>query len=146
MASFQDQVDAAVAKVRGLNLVKNLRAEINGKVVTLLGDAETIDAKTRVMNEFNNLVKTENTFNKIALAKPVAAPAAAPAAKPAVAAPAPAAPAAERIHVIEKGETLSAIAKKYYGNANQYMKIFEANRDTLKDPDKIKAGAKLRIP
>jgi LysM repeat protein len=145
MASFQDQVDSALAKLRPLNLVRNLRAEINGKVVTLLGDADSIDAKTRIMNDFNNMVKTENTFNKIMLAKPVAAAAPQPVPAGMQAGAAPAA-GGERWHVIEKGETLSGIAKKYYGNANQYMKIFEANRDSLKDPDKIKAGAKIRIP
>lgn len=142
MASFQEQVDSAIAKLRPLG--RNLRAEISGKIVTLYGDADTIDGKTRIMNEFNAMVKTENTFNKIVLAKsPAAAPAPVPAGMQAGAAPAP---GAERWHVIEKGETLSKIAKKYYGNANDYMKIFNANKDTLKDPDKIKAGAKVRIP
>jgi nucleoid-associated protein YgaU len=60
-------------------------------------------------------------------------------------APAPVA-AAGKVHVVEKGDTLSAIAKKYYGKAGAYMKIFEANRDILSDPDKIKPGQKLRIP
>ena len=45
-----------------------------------------------------------------------------------------------------KGDTLSGIAKKEYGNANQYMKIFEANKPMLKDPDKIYPGQLLRIP
>jgi hypothetical protein len=39
-----------------------------------------------------------------------------------------------------------ALAKRYYGNASQYQKIFEANRDTLDNPDRIKVGQKLRIP
>jgi len=49
-------------------------------------------------------------------------------------------------HVVEKGETLSKISKKYYGDPNLYMKIFEANKDVLKNPDLIKIGQKLRIP
>jgi nucleoid-associated protein YgaU len=49
-------------------------------------------------------------------------------------------------HVVEKGETLSKISKKYYGDPNLYMKIFEANKDILKNPDLIKIGQKLRIP
>ena len=49
-------------------------------------------------------------------------------------------------HVVEKGETLSKISKKYYGDPNLYMKIFEANRDVLKNPDLIKVGQKLRSP
>jgi nucleoid-associated protein YgaU len=49
-------------------------------------------------------------------------------------------------HVVEAGDTLSKIAKRYYGDASLYMQIFEANRDQLKNPDLIKVGQKLRIP
>jgi nucleoid-associated protein YgaU len=51
-----------------------------------------------------------------------------------------------RIHKVVAGETLSRIAKKYYGKAGDYMKIFEANKDKLKDPDKIFPGQELIIP
>jgi LysM repeat protein len=51
-----------------------------------------------------------------------------------------------RIHKVVSGDTLSKIAKKYYGKANEYMKIFEANKDKLKDPDKISPGQDLIIP
>jgi len=49
-------------------------------------------------------------------------------------------------HEVKSGETLSRIAQHYYGDASLYPKIFEANKDTLKDPDKIRVGQKLRIP
>lgn len=49
-------------------------------------------------------------------------------------------------YVVQKGDTLSKIAKEFYGDAMLYPKIFEANRDTLSDPNKIKPGQKLRIP
>jgi nucleoid-associated protein YgaU len=49
-------------------------------------------------------------------------------------------------HTVAKGDTLSAIAKKFYGNANAYNKIFEANTPMLKHPDKIYPGQLLRIP
>lgn len=62
----------------------------------------------------------------------------------------PKAPAAEnpytQHHVVVKGDTLSKIAQQYYGDAALYPKIFEANRDVLKDPNKIGIGQKLRIP
>lgn len=54
--------------------------------------------------------------------------------------------AAAQYHDVVSGDTLSAIAKKYYGDANQYMKIFEANKPMLSDPNKIYPGQKLRIP
>lgn len=47
---------------------------------------------------------------------------------------------------IQSGDTLGAIAKRYYGNANDYLKIFEANQEVIIDPDKIFVGQKIRIP
>jgi nucleoid-associated protein YgaU len=49
-------------------------------------------------------------------------------------------------HTVVKGDTLSKLAKQYYGDAALYPQIFEANRDILKDPDKIQVGQRLRIP
>jgi nucleoid-associated protein YgaU len=54
--------------------------------------------------------------------------------------------AAGRSYTVKPGDTLSAIARDQLGSANAYMKIFEANRDQLTDPDKIKPGQVLRIP
>jgi nucleoid-associated protein YgaU len=51
-----------------------------------------------------------------------------------------------RYYTVVKGDTLSAIAKTQYGNANAYMKIFEANKPMLNHPDKIYPGQLLRIP
>ena len=51
-----------------------------------------------------------------------------------------------RFHTVAKGDTLSAIAKTYYGNANKYPQIFEANKPMLSHPDKIYPGQVLRIP
>ena len=49
-------------------------------------------------------------------------------------------------HEVKKGETLWKIAQEHYGDGSLYTKIFEANRDSLKNPDLIKVGQKLRIP
>ena len=49
-------------------------------------------------------------------------------------------------YVIQKGDTLSAIAKHFYGDANAYPRIFEANREVIKDADLIFPGQKIRIP
>jgi nucleoid-associated protein YgaU len=62
-------------------------------------------------------------------------------------APAPAAkPAAPRTYTVAKGDTLSRIAKQCYGDANKWRKIFEANRDVIKNPDLIHPGEVLKIP
>nr|HPK73125.1 LysM peptidoglycan-binding domain-containing protein [Vicinamibacterales bacterium] len=52
----------------------------------------------------------------------------------------------DTMYTVVAGDSLSKIAKRYYGDANQYMKIFEANKDQLKDPNLIKVGQTLRIP
>jgi nucleoid-associated protein YgaU len=49
-------------------------------------------------------------------------------------------------YTVKAGDTLSKIAKEHLGDANAYMDIFNANRDQLKDPDKIKPGQVLTIP
>ena len=57
-------------------------------------------------------------------------------------------PAAQKVeyYTIVKGDTLSAIAKRHYGDASQYPRIFEANHEVIKDPDLIFVGQKIRIP
>ena len=52
----------------------------------------------------------------------------------------------QQTYTVKAGDTLSAIAQKYLGDANAYMEIFNANRDQLNDPDKIKPGQVLKIP
>jgi nucleoid-associated protein YgaU len=49
-------------------------------------------------------------------------------------------------YLIEPGDTLSKIAQHFYGNANQYPRIFEANREVIKDANLIFPGQKIRIP
>lgn len=51
-----------------------------------------------------------------------------------------------RRYTVKAGDTLSKIAKEHYGNASDFTMIFEANRDTLKDPNKIFPGQVLIIP
>ena len=51
-----------------------------------------------------------------------------------------------KFYIIEKGDNLSKIAKKFYGDANEYPKIFEANREVIRDADLIFPGQKIRIP
>lgn len=136
--SFDEKVKDAVTKLSGMGLgVRNLSAKIDGKTVTLTGDAPSREITVQVMENFDKLVKTDNTLNAIRVDAPKPAPTPAP--------PPPPKPV-ERIHEVVAGESLSKIAQKYYGNGNKYMKIFEANKDILSNPDLIKPGQKLRIP
>jgi nucleoid-associated protein YgaU len=52
----------------------------------------------------------------------------------------------DKTYTVKAGDTLSKIAKEHLGSANAYMKIFEANKDQLADPDKIKPGQVLKLP
>lgn len=52
----------------------------------------------------------------------------------------------EQSYTVQSGDTLSKISKQFYGDANRYMKTFDANKDQLKDPNVIKPGQVLRIP
>jgi nucleoid-associated protein YgaU len=72
----------------------------------------------------------------------------APEAAAAAAAGADAAPAvaASKTYTVQPGDNLSKISKHFYGDPNQYMKIVNANKETLPDPDKIKPGMELNIP
>lgn len=51
-----------------------------------------------------------------------------------------------RTYTVQAGDNLSKISKHFYGDPNQYMKIVNANKDQLPDPDKIKPGMELNIP
>jgi len=89
---------------------------------------------------------------------PAVDPAAAPAEAPAAVAPAtpaapataeaaaPAAPAGEQIYVVQGGDTLGGIARKYYGSARRYDIILKANSNVIKNPQGLRPGMKLVIP
>jgi LysM repeat protein len=137
MKSFDDKVQDALNQINGMNLgVRSLDAKIDGKFVTLTGDAPSLEVKAKVMEVFNQLVETENTLNTIRVEE-AAAPEPEPEQAP---------PPEERIYEVVAGDTLSKISKEFYGDAMQYMKIFEANRDILDNPDLIKVGQQLKIP
>ena len=135
--SFSDQVQEAIQKIGSSTPgVTGLDAEIRGKVVTLKGQAESREAATAAMKMLDQMVKTDNIVNSIAVAKPPQ-PESSPEPEPET---------ADRLYEVVAGDTLGGIAQRYYGQASQYMKIFEANRDILDNPDLIKVGQKLKIP
>jgi nucleoid-associated protein YgaU len=135
--SFDDKVQEAINAIGStIEGVSGLHAEVRGKVVTLKGKADSREAATAAMKKLDEMVKTDNIVNAIEIASP-------PEPEPV---PEPVPEPAERFYEVVAGDTLGAIAQKYYGQASQYMKIFEANRDILDNPDLIKFGQKLRIP
>jgi LysM repeat protein len=110
------------------------------------GTVNSVDEK----NQIWNALKTVSSWEKEVVADIKVKAPAAPSTPAAQSAPAAAAQpsAGQQIitYTVQSGDTLSGIAKKFLGNANEYMDIFNANRDQLSDPDKIKPGQVLKLP
>jgi nucleoid-associated protein YgaU len=119
---YQSVID--LAKARGVNL-KNVHVE--NEKLTLRGDAPNQAIKNEVWDQIKKVdAKYADLSADIGIDASLTPPA--------------------QVYEVVAGDTLSKIAKKYYGDANKYMKIFDANKDQLKDPDKINVGQKLKIP
>ena len=126
---------------QAVNTAKQLRMdgsaeERDGKLY-FRGTVNSEDEK----NQIWNALKTNSDWQKEVVAdikvRPGAQSHATPSAQPA---------ASMKTYTVQPGDTLSGIAKRLLGNANDYMEIFNANRDQLSDPDKIKPGQVLKIP
>ncbi|RUM36763.1 MAG: peptidoglycan-binding protein LysM [Desulfobulbus sp.] len=106
--------------------VKNLEVSIEDGVVSLKGEAENAEALEKAVLMAGNVNGvSEVRYDGVVAPEPT-----------------------EQVEYYEivSGDTLSGIAKKFYGNGSKYMRIFEANREVIKDPDKIYVGQKIRIP
>jgi nucleoid-associated protein YgaU len=106
--------------------ISNLEVSVENGVATLSGQAESAEAMEKAVLMAGN-IKGIGEVRADGLT-------------------APAPVEAVEYYAIQKGDTLSAIAKKYYGNANDYPRIFEANREVIKDANLIFPGQKIRIP
>jgi nucleoid-associated protein YgaU len=108
----------------------------NGKIL-IRGEAPSEDAKNKVwdaVKAVNNGVSPQDATIDISVARGTGGPAPGTTQAPG------------KTYTVQAGDTLSKISKQFYGNANDYMKIFNANKDKLKDPDKIQPGQQLTIP
>jgi len=133
------QLKAKYQSVLNFMQVQNVQLQnlnLQDNKLFIRGTAPSQDVKNKVWDQIK--LVDPNFSDLIA---DIQAPAAA-----AAAAAASGAGAAARTYTVQPGDSLSKISKEVYGNANQYMKIFEANKDKLSDPDKIKAGTDLVIP
>ncbi|MFC6339608.1 peptidoglycan-binding protein LysM [Pseudomonas sp. CCM 7891] len=104
----------------------NVTAAVDGDKVTITGEVATQEEKEKILLAAGNIAGVASVEDKITVTGPAAA--------------------AARFVVVKSGDTLSAISLAVYGNANQYNKIFEANKPMLKDVNKIYPGQTLRIP
>ncbi|NWC95789.1 MULTISPECIES: peptidoglycan-binding protein LysM [unclassified Pseudomonas] len=104
----------------------NVHATVEGDKVTISGEVATQEEKEKIILAAGNIAGVASVEDQITVSGPAVA--------------------AARFVVVKKGDTLSAISLAVYGNANQYNKIFEANKPMLKDVNKIYPGQTLRIP
>ena len=121
-AKYQSVID--LAKARGVRLTN---VHLENEKLTIRGDAPNQAIKNEVWDQIKKVdAKYADLAADIGIDASLAVPA--------------------QVYVVVAGDTLSKIAKKFYGDANKYMKIFDANKDQLADPDKINVGQKLKIP
>lgn len=105
--------------------VKDLKVGVKADVATIWGEADSQATREKVILVVGNTegIATVDDQMTVAIPEPEA-----------------------QFHTVIKGEYLSKIARKYYGDAMKYPVIFEANKPMLSDPDKIYPGQVLRIP
>ncbi|MBC3269487.1 peptidoglycan-binding protein LysM [Pseudomonas sp. Choline-02u-1] len=123
-ANASEQLKEHISKV-GLGN-PNVQATVDGDKVTVTGEVASQEEKEKILLAVGNIAGVGSVDDQITVTGPVVV-------------------AAEFVEV-KAGDTLSAISLRVYGNANQYEKIFEANKPMLKDVNKIYPGQKLRIP
>lgn len=106
--------------------INNLKVEVENGVATLSGDAESAEAAQKAVLMAGN-VQGIGEVNDEGITAPESQ---------------------EKVeyYEISAGDTLWAIAQQFYDDGSKYPRIFEANREVIKDPDKIYVGQKIRIP
>ncbi len=130
---MRQKYDKAIQVAKGLHM-QGSAEERNGKLY-FTGMVNSEDEK----NQIWSAIKTVPDWQTDIIADlRVSAAAAAPGA-------APKAPASQT-YTVKPGDSLSKIAKEHLGNGNLYMEIFNANKDVLTDPDKLKPGMVLKLP
>lgn len=109
----------------GIDTTK-IQVKVEGEKVIATGEAASQEEKEKILLALGNVAGISAVDDQITVTGGVAP--------------------ASKLVTVEKGDTLSAISKRVYGDANKYNKIFEANKPQLKHPDKIYPGQVLRIP
>ena len=109
---------------------------MEGDKLLIRATAPSADLKNRVWDQIK--LVDPNFSDLIADIQAPAAAAAAAGGSPSTPSP--------RTYTVQAGDSLSRISKQFYGDANKYMTIFNANKDKMSDPDKLKIGTELIIP
>ena len=107
--------------------IENGRIDVRGDEVTITGKASDLAEREKAILVIGNTKGVAKVNDQLTVANPAPQP-------------------QSQFYEVKSGDTLSKIAKQFYGDANKYSAIFEANRPMLKDPDEIYPGQMLRIP
>ena len=134
-AAAEAKAEAIRQEIKRLGLPGDLTVSVEGSRVKVGGVVPDEATRRKLMVITGNVQGIDQVDDQMQPQQ--AAPAA-------TSTPAPSAP--PRVHTVESGDTLSKIAKHYYGDPNQYPKIFQANTPMIKDPDEIYPGQVLLIP
>lgn len=122
---------------------ENLKIDIHDDTVTITGSTPTQESREKIVLLIGNTVGVARVDDRLRVTGAIEKAEAPTAADGATG---ETTEGGAVFHTVARGDTLSAIAKKYYGNAGKYPAIFEANKPLLSDPDKIYPGQVLRIP
>lgn len=123
-ANASEQLKAHISEV-GLGS-PNVQATVEGDKVIVTGEVASLEEKEKILLAVGNIQGVGSVDDRITVTGPVVQ--------------------ATRFVTVKKDDTLSVISEAVYGDANQYNKIFEANKPMLKHPGKIYPGQVLRIP
>lgn len=130
--------------------ISDLTVEYDDGIVDLCGECDTAETFEKAVLMAGNVKGVVDVYTSKLRIKPAAKPVTTETA-PQASSPEQTVPVGEgapkvEYYVIKAGDTLGKIARHYYGNANKYPRIFEANQEVIEDPDKIFPGQKIRIP
>jgi LysM repeat protein len=150
------RVQQAVQSLAATTGVRDLNARANGELIEIHGTVRSIAEKQSVMRAITEKVGDMGIRNLLQVAADTGAQPQ-PSSQLGMGSLGRGGPAIgvthaaetsqqNRTHKVAKGETLSHLAQRYYGKASEFQKIFNANRDQLNDPDKVREGMELKIP
>lgn len=126
--SAQEMANKLLGHIKSLGLpITGLSVNYNGKtdLATIKGQVQSQADREKIVLAVGNIDHVAQVDDQMTVATPEPE---------------------SKFYTVKSGDTLSKISKEFYGDANQYNKIFEANRPLLKDADDIFPGQVLRIP
>ena len=141
MSLVRDKYAGVIGYIQNLG-AQNVRVEEEGSTLKLWANVQSEDQKNQIWGEIKK-IGGDNPGDLIADIRSLGGSSAG---SPVGTQTAGGTTGGSRMHTVAPGDTLSKISQQYLGSANRYMDIFNANKGTLSDPNKIQPGQNLIIP